>query len=71
MFKKFGVDPDCQQICYLDFLQYDNSKLNKLDESGELRFWIVRFIKNQWFSKTSHYYAQYRRYYEHIEGEDD
>lgn len=65
LFKKWDVEDDCRQICYLDFLQYDNTKLNKLNKSGELRYWITRFIKNQWFSKTSHYYAQIRRYYDH------
>lgn len=47
LFKKWEVNEDCKQICYLDFLLYDNEKLNKLNDSGELRYWIVRFVKNQ------------------------
>lgn len=65
LFNKFGVDEDCRQICYLDFLEYDNEKLNRLNDSGEMRYWIIRFVKNQWFSKTSHYYVQIKKYYEH------
>lgn len=38
LFQKFGVNEDCQQMIYLDFLQYDNTKLNELDNSGEIRY---------------------------------
>lgn len=65
LFKKWEVNEDCQQMIFVDFLLYDNAKLNKMDQSGQLRFWIVRFIKNYWFSKTSRYYATYERYYDH------
>lgn len=71
LFRKFGVNEDCQQMIFLDFLQYDNEKLNNLNDSGELKFWIVRFVKNYWFSNTSRYYATYEKYYEHFESIDD
>jgi hypothetical protein len=48
LFKKWNVDPDCQQMIYLDLLLYDHMALKKLDESGEIRFWLVRFVKNYW-----------------------
>lgn len=67
LFKKWGVDKDCQQLIYLAFLEYDNKKLNEIDQNGDMKFWIVRLIKNNWFSTTSRYYAQYKRYYEHFE----
>ena len=67
LFKKWNVDEDCQQMIYLAFLEYDNEKLNEIDQNGDMKFWIVRLIKNNWFSTTSRYYAQYKRYYEHIE----
>lgn len=51
-------------MIFVDFLLYDNAKLNELDNNNQLRYWIVRFIKNYWFSKTSRYYAQYEKYYE-------
>lgn len=72
LFEKFGVNEDCQQMIFVDFLLYDNAKLNELDESKQMRFWIVRFIKNYWFSKTSRYYTTYEKYYEiHKELSDD
>lgn len=58
-------------MIYLDFLQYDNTKLNELDNSGEIRYWITRFIKNYWFSNTSRYYSTYEKYYEHFEPLED
>lgn len=61
---KFGVNEDCMQIIYLSFLQYSNEELSRLDTKGELKYWIVRFIKNNWFSKNSRYYYQYKKYYE-------
>lgn len=67
LFEKFGVNEDCQQMIYLDFLLTDNNKLNVLNDSGELRYWIVRFIKNYWFSNTSRYYTTYEKYYERTE----
>jgi hypothetical protein len=30
----------------LDFLMYDNEKLKQMNDSGELKYWIVRFVKN-------------------------
>lgn len=67
LFDKWNCPDDLRQMVYLDFLQYDNKKLNELNDSGQLRYWIVRFVKNYWFSKTSRYYAQYEKYYEHFE----
>lgn len=51
-------------MIYLDLLLYDEETLKRLDETGEMKFWLVRFIKNYWFSKNSRYYYQYNKYYE-------
>lgn len=67
LFKKWNVDPDCQQMIYLDLLLYDQQTLERLDASGEIRFWLVRFVKNYWFSKTSRFHYQYNKYYERFE----
>lgn len=61
--EKFGVNDDCMQMIYLEFLQYNNKKLNKLDKRGDMEYWLVRLVKNNWYSKTSRYYYQYNRYY--------
>lgn len=60
---KFKVNDDCMQIIYLEFLNYDNKKLMRLDKEDKMKFWLVRFVKNNWYSKTSRYYYQYNRYY--------
>lgn len=67
LFIKWKVDPDCQQMIYLDLLLYDEDALKQLDESGEIKFWLVRFVKNYWFSANSRYHYQYRKYYERFE----
>lgn len=61
---KFGMDDDCFQICLLALLETDNAKLNSLLAKNELKYWIVRVFKNNWFSKNSRYYYAYKRYYE-------
>jgi hypothetical protein len=61
---KFGMDDDCFQICLLALLETDNAKLNSLLAKNELKYWIVRVFKNNWFSKNSRYYYTYKRYYE-------
>lgn len=61
---KFGMDDDCFQICLLALLETDNAKLNSLLAKNELKYWIVRVFKNNWFSKNSRYYYIYKRYYE-------
>lgn len=62
--EKWKVEDDCRSMIVLDFLLYDNEKLNELHRKKEMKFWLVRFIKNYWFSKNSRYYYQYNKYYE-------
>ena len=58
---KWKMDDDCVSMIVLDILEYDNVKLNQLIDSDELRFWVTRFCKNYWFSKTSRYYTLYKK----------
>lgn len=62
--QKFGANDDCTQMICIDLLETDNAKLNQLDSKNELKYWIVRVFKNNWFSKNSRYYYAYKRYYE-------
>lgn len=63
--QKWAVSDDCMQLFYLEFLEYDNKKLNDVDKKkNEMKYFIVRWLKNQWFSETSRYHYQYRKYYE-------
>ena len=61
LFDKWRVNEDCQSMIFLDYLEYDNQKLNEIDEKGDMKFWIVRFVKNYWFSDTSRYYNLYKK----------
>lgn len=62
--KKWAVSDDCLQLFYLEFLEYDNKKLNEIDKKNkEMKYFIVRWLKNQWFSETSRYHYQYRKWY--------
>lgn len=61
---KWNVDEDCRSMIIEDILLYDNEILSKLDETEEMKYWLVRFIKNYWFSKTSRYYYTYQKYYD-------
>lgn len=65
--EKFGVNDDCMQMIYLELLQYNNKKLIELDNNNEMKYWIVRLVKNYWFSKNSRYYYTYKRYYDYFE----
>ena len=38
LFEKFGVNEDCQQMIFVDFLLYDNAKLNKMNDNGQIRY---------------------------------
>lgn len=56
---------DLVQEIYLILLQYDQQKLNEIKEKNQLRFFIARIIRNQWFSDTSPFFKQYRKYYKY------
>ena len=46
--KKWAVSDDCMQLFYLEFLEYDNKKLNDVDKKNkEMKYFIVRWLKNQ------------------------
>lgn len=62
--QKFGANDDCTQMICIDLLETDNAKLNSLLAKNELKYWIVRVFKNNWFSKNSRYYYAYKRYYD-------
>ena len=53
---------DLSQIIYFALLQTDPSRLEHLTSSGQMKFYIVRLITNQFFSETSPYYREIRRF---------
>ena len=57
-----GELKDLAQIIYFALLQTDVALLEQLSTSGEMRFYIVRMIQNQYFSDRSTFYTEIRRF---------
>lgn len=53
---------DLVQEIYLILLEYNEDKLIKMYERKQLKFFIVRIIMNQYFSKNSPFYKKYKMY---------
>lgn len=53
---------DLIQHIYIILLEYDQNKLNELIKKKQIRFYIARIIRNQWFSTTSTFYMLYRKF---------
>lgn len=68
---------DLIQEIYLILLEYDEDKLIKMYERKQLKFFIVRIIMNQYFSRNSPFYKKYKLfdqrqdYNKEIETEED
>jgi hypothetical protein len=58
---------DLEQEIYMILLEYDQDKIMGMYEKGQLKFFIVRIVNNQWFSKTSPFYKKYKKYYSLID----
>lgn len=53
---------DLIQEIYLILLEYDEGKMIKMYERKQLKFFIVRIIMNQYFSRNSPFYKKYKLY---------
>lgn len=53
---------DLTQIIYLALLEMDSSKLQTLVETNELKFFVVRMIANQYYSVSSPFYYEIRKF---------
>lgn len=53
---------DLAQLIYEALLNYDEAKLQRLHEEGSMRFFLARIITNQFYSNSSLYYYEYRRF---------
>lgn len=62
---------DLSQYVYEALLTYDEDKIVDLYENGQLVFFIVRIIQNQYFSTTSAYYREMRRFVMHTDSLDE
>lgn len=53
---------DLVQEIYLILLTYDQEKIEGMAERGELKYFITKLITNQFYSKTSPFYKNYKKY---------
>ena len=58
----FQALPDLVQMVYEALLNYDGQKLLRIHQRSALNFFIVRVIGNLYFSRTSPYYRQIRKF---------
>ena len=52
---------DLSQEIYLDLLSKDEEKIVNLYETNQIRFFVVRMVTNNLFSKNSPYYQVLRK----------
>lgn len=52
---------DLSQNIYLDLLEKDEQKIVKLYEANQIRFFVVRMILNNLFSKNSPFYQTFKK----------
>lgn len=57
-----GELSDLSQIVYMALLQTPAALLNDLFENGQLDFYAVRIIKNQYFSNKSRFHRDIRQF---------
>lgn len=53
---------DLVQIVYVALLEMDADRLEHLAASGEMDFFLVRIVQNQYFSGHSPYFDEIRRF---------
>ena len=52
---------DLSQEIYLDLLSKDEEKIVNLYETNQIRFFVVRMVTNNLFSKNSPYYQVFKK----------
>lgn len=57
-----AIAKDLCQLVYVALLNTREDRMIDLWEHGEMNYYIVRIIKNQWRSTTSEIYRFYRKY---------
>ncbi len=55
-------DDLCQEVYYILLTGYTTDKLQEAIDKKQVNFIITSIMKNQWYSKTSPFYRQYKKY---------
>lgn len=53
---------DLLQEIYLIILDYNQNKIEQIYNKGDMKFFLVRIIQNQYFSRNSPFYMKYKRF---------
>lgn len=62
-----GEIDDLKQEIIIVILEYDKEKIMRMYENKQIKFFCVRIIQQQYFSKTSPYFKKYKKYYQFID----
>lgn len=54
-------DDLCQEVYFILLTGYTEEKLQEAIDKKQINFIITSIMKNQWFSKTSPFYRQYKK----------
>lgn len=60
--EKDYYDDLCQEVYYILLTGYTEEKLLEAINKKQINYIITCILKNQWFSKTSPFYRQYKKY---------
>lgn len=62
--------PDLAQNIYIDLLNKDDNKIVEMFTNGQIRFYLVRMITNNIFSKNSPFWTTYKKNSNYINIDD-
>lgn len=72
LLKNMGVKEndadDLKQELAIILLEYNQEKLKMMYDKKQIKFFLVRVIQFQYFSKTSPFYKKYKKYYQFLDG---
>lgn len=72
LFKNMGIKDndidDLTQEIFVILLEYNEDKIIQMYEQKQLKWFIIKLIKNQYFSCNSPYYKKYKKYYTLVDG---
>ena len=54
-------DDLCQEVYFILLTGYTEEKLQEAIDKKQINFIITSIMKNQWYSKTSPFYRQYKK----------
>lgn len=56
------IEDLCQEVYFILLTGYTDEKLQEVVDNNQINYIITKILKNLWFSKTSPFYRQYKKY---------